>query len=279
MTLVVSFNWFSEVVAVADTRVAWPGNQIPPNDVLRKLYSLTNSNKSILLGFSGDLWAAKEVLTYIIHKKLSNYKRDFVIKQFRDELRGWIEEVATSTLTSRERRGLKFILCGVEPSRHPPLLQHGRFVRPSPFVESHIYVYSIRNTTGQVVVNEKSQHIGIIGSGKALKREIAQAITQDIHFGFRQKNLHWARANLVARDIAAIALRDKSISPHVGGPFQVVRITPEGLQEQYIWPPIGGLQNVGVLSNGSRRVVYNSGSGEAYELVPVWELAFNRKPF
>lgn len=157
MTVVVGFNWLSEVVVIADSRVSWQNNTHPPKDILRKLYPISLSNKSAVLGFCGDVQAAKLVMCFLWGNKLQNYKRPLVLPQFKDELRGWIEKAARDHLTARQRTGLQFMLCGIEPSRHPLVEKDGHIVgHISSFHEAHINVYSIK-ADGTVISSNKNK--------------------------------------------------------------------------------------------------------------------------
>jgi len=259
---------------LADTRISWKKKQFPPKDILRKLYTLGDANKSIVLGFSaGDLRAAKTVMAFLMSRKFQNYKRPLVIKQFKDDLRRWIEEVATAELSPEQRQELKFMVCGVEPSRHPPILKNGKVIGHAPFVESHIYIYTIGGT-GKVQVNAQPVSFGVIGSGNELRDEIRKKVNETIKFGFRQPNLHWARAFLINEIVASMAQENKLVSATVGGPFQIIRITPNGLETQYTWPPDVESKNVEVRIEDSRTIVHNPALGEKYVLHPIWEFSF-----
>ena len=54
MTAVVGINFLSEVIMIADTRVSWPNNLLPPEDALQKLYVIrsprTPTKAAILVG-------------------------------------------------------------------------------------------------------------------------------------------------------------------------------------------------------------------------------------
>jgi len=84
MTLVVGFNWISEMVMIADTRVSWQGTQLSPSDSLLKLYGIQGNSKSAVLGFCGDLQAARAVLVHLKDRKFQNYSRPLVIAQLKD---------------------------------------------------------------------------------------------------------------------------------------------------------------------------------------------------
>ena len=167
------------------------------------------------------------------------------------------------------------MLSGVEPSRHPPLIKNGKVVGRLPFVESHIHIYTIGDT-GKVQVNTGPVSFGVIGSGNRLRSEILEKVRGTIRFGFGQPNLHWARAALISEIIASIAKENKSVSATVGGPFQVVRITPQGLEIQYTWPPECESKNVQVQIEGSKTIVYNPALGERYVLHHILEFSLQQ---
>lgn len=271
MTVVIGFNSLKEVIMIADSRVSWENNQHPPKDNLRKLYTFGYANKSAVLGFSGDLQAANAIMRFLMERKFRNYKRPFILSEFKDDLGKWIEEIAKTKLPPKKRTRVKFMLGGIEPSRHPPLLKDGQVIGYSSLVEAHIYTYSIGDN-GNVHYNARPKGYDVIGTGRKLEREIANKLVDEINFGFNQPQLHWARAVIMGEAIAARIKEDKKISETVGGPFQVVRIAPEGLETQYIWPPGMGDRNVEVEHDGSRTIIYNPSTKEKYVLYPVWKL-------
>jgi len=272
VTIVVGFDWLTETVMIADTRVSWENNQFPPKDILRKLYTLGDSKKSAVLGFSGDLHAAKKVMTFLIKQKFLGYKRPFVIRQFRDDLHQWIEEIALAKLTPKQRKELSFMLCGIEPSRRPSILEDGKITGYTPFTESHIYVYTI-GENGNVRVNKRPKGFAIIGTGRKLRKAVIEQIQETIHFGFNDPKLHWARAALINEIVASLAKENKAVST-VGGPFQVIRITPDGLKTDYTWPPDVDSKNVEIRIEGSKTIIHNPASGESYVLHPIWDSPF-----
>lgn len=272
MTVIIGINWFSEMVMIADTRMSWVDGSHPPQDIVRKLYKIGNQQKSVVFGFCGNLKAAKTVLLYLKQRKFENLKRRFVIATFKDNLRTWLEEAILASLTSEERTSLKFMLGGIEPFRPPYSLDSngkvliGHLINP----EVHLYVYSIKKDSDKVTVSHYKQ-FAIIGSGKGLAPKIQQQIKQTIEFGFNQPNLHWARAELLGQ-ITASLFKSSPFDDSVGGPFQVIRITPQGLYESYIWPPGSEHINIQIRDDSKKITIVNSSSNLSYTLYPVWEL-------
>jgi hypothetical protein len=256
---------------IADSRVSWEHNQYPPQDNLRKLYTFSHAKKSAVLGFCGDLQAANTIMCFLMEHKLRSYKRPFILSEFKDDIGGWIEEIAKTKLPPEKRTKVKFMLGGIEPSRHPPILKNGQVIGYTPFIEAHIYTYSISNN-GNVHYNARPQGYDVIGTGQELEQEIAKKVKDTITFGFYTPQLHWARAVVMGEAIAACIKKDEKISETVGGPFQVIRITSEGLETHYIWPPDMGDRNVEVQHSKSRTIIYNPSTKENYTLYPVWRL-------
>ncbi len=271
MTVILGCNWFTEVIMMADSRISWEDHQRPPQDTLRKLYTLSDSNKSAVLGFCGDIQAAKIVMLYLIEQKFQSYKRHFVLSQFRDELGQWIEEVAKSKLTPRQRTTIKFMLCGIEPTRHASISKDGKVIGTLPFVEAHIYVYRI-GRNGKVECDKRPRLFAVIGSGKKLESIISKKLQKMISFGFDTPQLHWGRAVVGGEVLANIIMENEEVSATVGGPFQVIRITPAGLETHYIWPPGQDGRNVDIQYDNSKVVIYNPSTQEKYILYPVWDL-------
>jgi hypothetical protein len=160
---------------IADSRVSWENNQLPPQDILTKLYTFGSINKSAVLGFSGDLQAANAIMRFLMERKFRNYKRPFILSEFKDNLGGWIEEIAKTKIPPENRTEVKFMLGGIEPSRHPPLLNDGQVMGYTSLVEAHIYTYSIENN-GNVHYNARPKGYDVIGTGRKLEQEIANKL-------------------------------------------------------------------------------------------------------
>jgi hypothetical protein len=154
VTVVVGFNWLSEMVMIADTRVSWSGSMRSPQDILKKLYVIQSPSKAAVLGFSGDVHAAKTVMVHLKDHKFQNYSRPFVMANLKDDLGRWIEEVTATKLRPETRANLKFMLCGIEPSRHPPVKRDNKVVGFLTVPEAHIYVYTVGKDSGKVMVSK-----------------------------------------------------------------------------------------------------------------------------
>lgn len=273
VTVVVGFNCLSEIVMVADTRVSWQDDARPPTDILQKLYAIRRQGKAAVFGFSGNVPAARIVMDYVVRHRLRNYRRArrFVLTRLKDDLRRWIEEVAQDRLQPAERGWLKFMLCGILPSRHPQLKRNGMIVGSMPYPESHIYVYTVAKDSGKVHVKRQPM-FAVIGPDRGTERDLRTKVQPLIRFGFGAPQLHWGRAVLIGEVIASM-FKDRQ-SEIVGGPFQAVRITPEGLETHYIWPPDTEHKNVEVRDDGARVIVYNPALKAEYTLYPIWDLPF-----
>lgn len=271
MTVVVACNWLTEAIVLADSRVSWANGHRSPQDILRKLYTIGGPGKGAVIGFCGDLQAAQIVMQFVMERKLKNYRRRFVIPRFRDELSRWMQEVAKTELLPAQRTSVKFMLCGIETSRHPPVLRRDKVVRETPFAEVHICIYRIL-ANGDVSVDARRRKCAVIGTGRALERLVAARLGEMLSFGFAEPKLHWARAVVAGEVIASLIQQDDRVSLTVGGPMQVIRITAVGLETQYIWPAGAADRNTVVEQDGSRTIISNPSTNERYVLHPIWEL-------
>jgi len=222
------------------------------------------------LGFAGDISAIKVVVQHLGKNKFQNYKRPIVMVSLKDNLRHWIEE-ATTTLEPRARTGLKFMLCGIEPSRSLSIKKGNTIIKSKQILETHIYVFQVSSNTGKVKVLKRND-LAVIGSGAQLRKELKNRILPVISFGFNQPNLHWGRAHLVG-EIANEIFQNSSIKG-VGGPLQVGRVTTEGVRLGYIWPRSVESKNVQVSQEGQKTILYNPSVGKKYTLYPIWALPF-----
>jgi len=272
MTVIIGINWYTEMLVLADTRVSWPNQSRPPEDILRKLYTITDHRKTAVLGFSGNIQAAQFVMQYLMEKKFRHIRRKLVIERLKDNLRFWLEEVATTKLSPEARGSLSFMLCGLEPYRPPFLGKNPEKVLTSHLMnqEIHLYIYRIAKDSGKVNMT-KYRNIAITGSGKDMSQEVVEEIHQAIHFGFDQPNIHWARSMIVTQQIAEI-FKKSEYNMSVGGPFQTIRITPEGVTEFYTWPPDLEYYDVEVLREPNLTTIYNPKQNKTYKLYPIWGL-------
>lgn len=271
MTVIVAVDILSEMIVVADTRVSWPDRSHAPQDIVQKLYRIRSPRtpgKEAVIGYSGDLSAIRAVALYLGGEKFRHYSRPLVMSTLKDDLAKWIEE-ATTKLETRQRAGLKFMLCGIEPSRAVPINRGTKSVTSPRMLETHMYVFDIHPGSGRVAVT-RERGFATIGSGADRRAELRRKILPAIHFGFHQKNLHWARAVLVGQ-IANSVIRQSGIES-VGGPLQVVRISPGRLTATYTWPDESDDRNTEVSHKGDRVVLRNRSSKKEYTLYPIWAL-------
>ncbi len=145
---------------------------------------------------------------------------------------------------------------------------------------SNVENYTIAES-GEAYCNEDdrdsviwSRNLAIIGTGKALEQDVANRLKNALGFALDQSNLHWARAVVIGEAVADLISKDKALSETVGGPFQVVRITANGVETHYIWPLDGGDRNVEVRPDESNIIIRRPSTDESYTLHPVW--AFNK---
>lgn len=263
---------------VADTRVTWLTRQhtiTKSKDALKKLYAIRSSKKATVLGFSGDIEAAKKIIIYLGKHKFGKffvYNRPLIMANLKDDLRRWMEEAAE--LYPEVWGKIKFMLCGIEPSRHPPLMKEGKVIGHTPFVEHHIYTYEITKE-GNVFVNMKRVDFDVIGAGEELDKKIREKVKRTFRFANGAPELRWARAVVLCEEIAQIVKENEEVSTKVGGPFQVVRITPDRLEDHWIWPPDEGDRNVEVhQAQGGITVISNPLLEKKYLLYPIWKFPF-----
>jgi hypothetical protein len=271
MTVIVGANFLSEVLVIADTRVSWPSGSLPPEDIVKKLYRIRSPRtpgKEAIIGYSGDISAIKSVAQYLGREKFENYKRPLVMLSLKNDLRRWIEE-ATVSLDLQQRKGLKFMLCGIEPSRRVPIKKGAIYISNQQILETHIYVYSVNAQSGKVGIHRES-NLAVIGSGSKLIKVLRKKILDTITFGLKQSNLHWARA-VVAGEITNEIIHASGIES-IGGPLQVVRITAEGLSADFIWPEEADDRNVQISQQGQVTLLRNPSSNKEYKLYPIWAL-------
>jgi hypothetical protein len=274
MTVIVGINWLWEIVLAADTRVSWKsqGIVLETEDILKKLYAIPNPQdpKRIpVLGFScNDLRAAKAVVAHLRTDKLPSYKRPLITAHLKDELRGWIEEVTTTELSPDMRSGLTFMLCGIDPRGPSVVRQNNEVVRRMGMPRAHLYVYEVSKKSGKVRVREEP-YIAVIGSGQKLGQEIRESSYRWMGFGGLNQ-MQWVRAHIIA-DITSMMCKRSRLAG-VGGPFQAVCITPDGLTTHYVWPSGTEPEGVEVVQEGEKTIIKNPVLTKTYTLYPIWEL-------
>jgi hypothetical protein len=276
MTAVVGINWLWEVIVVADTRVSWRSRDtvLKKEDVLKKLYTIessTSPQKTAVLGFScDDLRTAKAVMIHLKVRKFQNYGRPLVMAHLKDDLHGWIEEVTIAKLSPEMRKGLRFMLCGIEPSRPSVVKKNDKVIRRIRMPRAHLYVYKVDRRSGRVTVDSE-QDIAMIGSGRRVIDRIRESSNRWIGFGGLGQ-MQWARAHIMA-EIVSLICRDSALGD-IGGPFQTGCITSTGLVgDHYVWPPGVGSSVVKTEQEGERTIISNPLLGKKYILHPIWELS------
>jgi hypothetical protein len=246
MTVVIGFKLLSEVMMLADTRVSWLAGSrrvVKTSDNLRKLYTISSTSpesrsKAAVLGFSGDnLYAVRKVMLHVLVDKVVHYGRHLVVAQLQHELRQWMEEVTVEHLQPGERRGMKFMLCGLEPSRRVPARnREGDMVDLSisgwPLSEGHIYVYRVNKDSGKISVS-KEGFCAVVGD-RTLEKRVRRRLLGLLNFGIKHPHLRDARAAVMGLVVESLFRRSPQLRT-IGGPFQVVRITPDGVVCFYTW--------------------------------------------
>jgi hypothetical protein len=268
MTIIVGLSWLTELVMIADSRVSWANPSRPPQDILRKLYTITDNNDSAVLGFSGNLKAASIIMKHLHERKFRNMRKKFIIERFKDDIRRWIEEIVLQEVPSELWGEASFILGGIEKRRHPKFTD-GTMDYWSNLPEMHIYVYHISKSSGFVTVVRKFPY-AIIGSGKALDNEIRPRIAQVASFGGSESRLHWARSMLLTKMIAQIS--EQKASSAIGGPFQIIRITNEKMEQFYIWHHEENQTNLQVSQDITSTTIRHPDLNVQCTIYPIWEL-------
>ena len=138
-----------------------------------------------------------------------------------------------------------------------------------PIPERHIYTYRVDKEG--CVTKAKRQGFGIVGSGSSLRAGVTKAANDILNFGLTMPALHWARANLLGQAVATEFAKHPRMRG-VGGPFQVVRVTAEGLDTQWIWPAPDVHVNVEVRAERNATTVINAETHKTYRLSTVWAL-------
>jgi hypothetical protein len=89
MTVIIGADYGSEILVVADTRVSFQKKyNIPPKDQLIKLIGIKFFRRQAVLGFSGNVPFAKQVIELLrIHAKHSKSCGDL-----KEDFRRWIED-------------------------------------------------------------------------------------------------------------------------------------------------------------------------------------------
>ena len=124
LTVVAAVNWLTEIVVFADTRISCStaadgpdssGHTRAPQrtcDCLQKLYAIQGergTGRGVVLGFSGGVSAAGEVMVFLGKHKLRHLNPRVAMANLGDRMRGWIQE-AVGELDPEARRTLTFML-------------------------------------------------------------------------------------------------------------------------------------------------------------------------
>lgn|GEM_PF-4151902 len=234
MTIVVASNFIDQLIIAADTRVSMDNNIYYPNVGLIKvsLFNFRATPVVIALAFCGRISAGGKILDYVIKKKLNNYNSDrpIAFTYLADKLEGWISEIV-QTIRSDELKDTALMFCGFELLRTPTFNKQ----KPSQahFFEPYMVTYTIdMKTQIKKVIRERHFRTAIIGSGRIQKERIDQqtyifqnALGSDIAATLGAARLEEARSVIVADSLIQL-FRDNQPDYKIGGPFQIVALTP-----------------------------------------------------
>lgn len=268
VTLVFGFNGLNEVILVADSRVSFDNN-LEPKDILLKVYSFVGIHPPMALGFSGRLSAIKRVMEFLSKEKLRNPPKRVVVPEFAQRLRGWIEHIVKTEISQPERKGLAFLLGGLEPGRPPKSYKQDGSYSYLNLPSGYLYRYNVNPTTGGVTISANGPALAI-GSGADIIRELERKGMEYLSAGFGNEFAPAFRATIIASDIASTYRNLHSRT--VGGPFQLVRLTPSRHYEAPIFAPEENKGDPIVNQASGVRQLSFPDLGEIYPLYSIYQL-------
>lgn len=282
MTAIIAFNYITEILVIADTRVSYPTakEKLKYDGLhgLRKTVPIHNKEDGniAILGFSGEVSFAKALFRYLlVEKKLNNYQRPFVIEQLHEDIRKWIIEFRRQGRVTNNHL-FQMLFAGFEPKRKIPFQdQAGKPISPSfDFRECHLYVYTVTET-GNVQTRRETGSYAVIGSGQnEAPTDIEEIYTQWIGFGrgHPEHDIHraWAVGNWISHAFETIGSRT------VGGPIEILRLVPPPYETStlWLWEP-GGMTGppptLKVVDQSDGTIlIENSKNGQEMTIYPIW---------
>ncbi len=260
MTLVVATRLLKHIAVIADCRISYGPEERRVDDCLQKLYQV---DRCLVLGFSGPVEGAHQVLTQVRHN-LDNYDRRkrSVAAYLRKDVRRWIGHAYRGIENPDYRRDLTFLLASVEPAR---------VLRPSPcwlgaFPEVDVLTLksSKRDPGGLIEERGRGQTlvIGVEKEGE-LATAIDRIVQRLIGFCFKEPR---SQAQVIMQSIAVEVTRRETNHPQVGGLLQCALLGLNGIE----WIPFSDPE-VSLDFVEGRFVQTERSSGRRVPLLNVWE--------
>jgi hypothetical protein len=229
---------------------------VPPKDQLRKLVTIAFSERTAVLGFSGNVLEVKRILE-AIKRRAKYYSSSGSLK---DDLKKWMEEVIHNK-PKRERHHLQFMLCDFHLSD-----------------SSHIHVYElttdgeVRFQPDEVFVVPGLAQVAVIGKGSEFKDQIHEAALRSIGSPKSYTDYEaFSRLRAMWTELSIRLWFEDLASRTIGGPSTVFRIRPnEVVGPNYTMPTIDDSPDIQVTDNGKKTVLYSPATKKEYTLFSIF---------
>jgi hypothetical protein len=269
VTAVIAINLLHEALVIADTRVSWKTHH---RDCLKKLYGIVGARSRAVLGLAGDVLQAQAIISSLISEKFLNYNRRLVIPQLKDELCSWLNEIIPPPPRPEDRPSLRLLLAGLDPGRPQPKVRNGQLSGYMPFPTISFYEFLWGSETGTLQVQPRTGIVAPVGSiSSSQRRQIETEVSRFLPFLFGRTQLYNDRARLITKFVSTILVTTKLI----GGPFQVLRVAPDGIHQQFTWPsPPDTEYQLETQERGDTIVITNHTLNEQRRLYPIWDFPY-----
>jgi len=263
MTVIISADYESEILVLADTRVSFGKKSgTPPRDQLIKLIGVDFFGRQAILGFSGNILYAQSIIESL--RRRAKYFRSS--GDLKEDFRRWIEDAIKM---KRKRHHIQLMLCDFDPAE-----------------EAHIYVYDIKKN-GKVQLQPQGTidmivpgghpgrgKVAVIGSGTELRDKIHGTTLRP--FGDPRKYDDYEAYSRVRMLMIEGLISSEFMgidSQEVGGPFTIMRLRPNALiGPTYTWPiGSGDTSDVEFSQEGKKIILRKPSTGEEYVLYSIFD--------
>lgn len=267
MTLVIAHKFWRAVAVIADCRVSYGPQSSDRDDCLQKIYQISNR---LVIGFSGPLWGAYEVLQ-LVRENVSAYPRQPVAYNLQRDVERWIR-YKYRQLEEVHRRNLSFVVATIEPSRE----RRSRYLKDGQEIPKPAWLPGVAewNTVALIPSSSDSRELVLQRKGLpkiiGLRREHRQVVEGVLmrFYGFAFDRP--ARQMQVVMNTLKFELLARQ-AKEIGGLFQCALLNENGIHWLGYSAPEVVLQ-----PEEGRFIQRNIVTGETLPLMTIWEWAQER---
>lgn len=266
MTIVIANRLLNSIIIVADCRVSYTGSNVV-DDNLQKIYQL---NKRMVLGFSGPLSGAYQVLDKI-KSNISNYSKPPIADNLRIDVERWIRHEYREIENEQDRLNLSFVIATVEPRRevHSKFITSGGKEAPKPkwFPYMPDLCITTLKPSKAITGGLQKTNLGmchVIGVNKEAQKLARDTVVKLFGFEFGKPGL---QAQAIVNSLMAVLMEKHILT--VGGLFQCALLSSNGINWMtYDLPSDYGDVSLDIIDG--KYIQRNNVTGRIVPLETIW---------